>query len=63
MSVRRVFIERLTESQAANGDCPTVIRVEGRDREKRLLLPDDEFLQAREARRLAQWILSHFKKA
>lgn len=59
---RRVFIERLTDKQTSDGSPPTVVRVAGQGRDKTLRLPGHEYLRAAEARRLAKWILSHFRK-
>lgn len=60
---QRVFIEQLTEQQARDGCSPSVVRIEGRGDDRTLRLPGDEYLSAREARRLATWILSRFKRA
>lgn len=55
-----VFVEQLTQDQARAGTSPTVVRIEGRGSAKELRLPGDEYLKAKEARRLARWILARF---
>lgn len=56
---RRVFVERLTDEDARAGNQPTVCQIAGspKERNERLILPDDQVLRPTEAIRFAKWIL------